>query len=203
MRTIILSGSIIVSAIATPALAQEADASGFYIGALAGYDSVELEYDGLSGDESDVLYGVVAGYDANLGGAVVGIEAEIADSGVSSTATDIFELDDSATLSASRDLYIGARVGARVTDSILLYAKGGYTNARAKLSYTDSFGDTYSDSDTLDGYRIGAGAEYTFGNFGFRAEYRYSDYGEYSYEGVSTGIEARRSQVVGTIVYGF
>ncbi|GGD84312.1 outer membrane protein [Croceicoccus mobilis] len=203
MRTIILSGAVIASVIATPALAQEADASGFYIGALAGYDSVELEYDGVSGDESDVLYGVVAGYDANLGGAVVGIEAEIADSGVSSTATDIFEFDDSATLSASRDLYIGARVGARVTPSILLYAKGGYTNARVKLAYTDSFGDTYSDSDTLDGYRIGAGAEYTFGNFGFRAEYRYSDYGEYSYEGVGTGIEARRSQVVGTIVYGF
>lgn len=203
MRTIILSGAFIASAIATPALAQEADASGFYIGALAGYDSVELEYDGVSGDESDVLYGVVAGYDANLGGAVVGIEAEIADSGVSSTATDIFEFDDSATLSASRDLYIGARVGARMTPSILLYAKGGYTNARVKLAYTDSFGDTYSDSDTLDGYRIGAGAEYTFGNFGFRAEYRYSDYGEYSYEGVNTGIEARRSQVVGTVVYGF
>lgn len=57
-----------------------------------------------------------------------------------------------------------------------------------KVDYTDGT-DSFSDSDTLDGFRIGAGVEYSFGRFSLRGEYRYSGYGEYAYDGVATGIK--------------
>lgn len=181
---------------ATPAFAQA------YVGVVGGYDNVELEYDGESGNKDGVMYGVVAGYDAAVGGAVFGIEAELSDSEVSESAEDVFVLGDTAKLSAGRDIYVGARAGFNVTERFMVYAKGGYTSTRVKLSYDDGI-DAYSESDDLDGYRIGAGLEYKAGPMGVRAEYRFSDYGEYSYEGVDTGIEARRGQVVAAVTFGF
>jgi opacity protein-like surface antigen len=38
---------------------------------------------------------------------------------------------------------------------------------------------------------------------GIRGEYRYSDYGNYHYNGVDTGLKTRRHQVVVTLVGKF
>lgn len=196
MKKAVTFAAIALCGVSAPALAQA------YVGVVGGYDSVELEYDGVADDKSDVTYGVVAGYDAFLGGAVVGIEAELTDSEVSDTAQNIYDSGIDATLSAGRDIYVGGRLGLKASENVLIYGKAGYTNARVSLTLSD--GETSEKySDEIDGYRLGAGVEYKMNNIGIRAEYRYSDYGEYKYEGEATGIEARRSQVVAAVTFGF
>ncbi len=178
MRTIIF-GTLLATAVAAPAFAQDkvADApfTGPHIEALAGYDHVggEAGRDGL-------LYGIGAGYDFQLGGAVAGIEGEWSDSTVRGSTTDLAVIGDSAGLRTDRDLYVGARLGVAVAPSTLLYAKGGYTNARFKTIYNNGAGVTTNFGNTTDGYRIGAGVEQKFNLFGpsgfVKAEYRYSNY---------------------------
>lgn len=184
--------------VSVPAYAQDdTSLGGAKIGLIGGYDSVKLSVDGDSASKGGFVYGVTAGYDFDLGKAVVGIEAELADSTAKEKVTDILEAGDEASIAASRDLYIGARVGFAVGSNVLVYAKGGYSNVRVKARYADST-DSFSDSDTLDGYRLGAGVELV-GQMNFaRLEYRYSDYGKYSYDGFNTGISASRHQVVAT-----
>lgn len=194
----LLPALCIAAIAATPAHAQEAgNFGGVKLGVLTGYDNVGLEYADLDGDDDGVLYGVTAGYDMDLGSAVIGLELEASDSSTKERYTDAV-YGDSVALSAGRDLYIGARIGIPVTNHLLIYAKGGYTNARAKLSYNDGEGLVVSDSDTLDGWRLGGGVELASVNHFSRIEYRYSDYGDYKVGGVNTGVSASRQQVAVT-----
>ena len=138
---------------ATPALAQDgASFTGPRIEAIVGYDHVKIS--GL-GSDGGLAYGVGAGYDFQLGGAVAGIEAEISDASTKESG-----------LKAGRDLYAGARIGGAVGANTLLYAKAGYTNARV------SGGGHIN----LDGFRVGAGIEHSLGQAYLKAEYRYSNY---------------------------
>lgn len=195
MKKTIIAATVATVAVATQAHAQEAsNFGGAKIGAVVGYDKVRLKLDGESGSKDGVLYGVTAGYDFDLGSAVVGIEAEATDASTKESVTDVISIGDEARLSAGRDLYVGARIGVPVSNRILVYAKVGYTNARFKASYDDGV-DTLTGSDNLDGYRAGAGVEMSTGQGFVRAEYRYSDYGKYSYAGIDTGIKAARHQV--------
>ncbi|MCW2396694.1 MULTISPECIES: outer membrane protein [unclassified Sphingobium] len=189
--------------VATPAAAQEGPTfSGLSLAVLGGYDSVRLS-DGVdNGSSDDFAYGVSLGYNADLGSAVVGVEAEVADSEVKESVTDQFVTGDELSLSAARDLYVGVRAGAKLAPNALIYAKAGYTNARLKVSYTDGV-DSISDGDNLDGYRLGAGVEYSFGRFGIRGEYRFSDYGKLKFDDVDTGISMQRHQVMVGLVGKF
>ena len=197
MKKLISAAAFVASTFA-PAMAQDAvPFSGPWIGFSGGFDSVNLKLNGDSGSDNGVLYGVNAGYDFNLGGAVIGVEAELSDSTVKESGSDVLVANDQLSLAASRDIYAGVRVGVPVSSSVLAYAKGGYSNARAKLSYTDSTG-TYSEGDNLDGFRIGAGVEYSVNKVIARVEYRYSDYGTYDYAGVSTGLKTSRHQIAVT-----
>jgi len=184
------------AAIAAPAYAQEqSNFAGAKIGAVVGYDNVTLEYEDLDADKDGFLYGVTAGYDMDLGGAIIGAELEASDSSTKQRYTDFLASGDSATLAAGRDLYIGARIGLPLSPSLLAYVKGGYTNARAKLTYNDGTGFSVSDSDTLDGWRVGGGVELSNASSFARVEYRYSDYGEYKSDGINTGLSVSRQQV--------
>jgi outer membrane immunogenic protein len=163
---IIIAAAVLAAASATPAFAQDATApanfSGGHIEAISGYDSVHAVGDSTGG----VLYGIAGGYDFRSGGAVFGIEAEASESTTGQCAgTDCFE--------ASRDLYVGGRLGAVVRDNVLLYAKAGYTNARFDITTAG-----LTDSGNLDGIRGGAGVELALRNspVSVRAEYRYSNY---------------------------
>ncbi|MCW2368439.1 outer membrane protein [Sphingobium sp. B11D3D] len=189
--------------VATPAAAQEGPTfSGLSLAVLGGYDSVRLS-DGVdNGSSDDFAYGVSLSYNADLGSAVVGVEAEVADSDVKESVTDQFVTGDELSLSAARDLYVGVRAGAKLAPNALIYAKAGYTNARLKVSYTDGV-DSISDGDNLDGYRLGAGVEYSFGRFGIRGEYRFSDYGKLKFDDVDTGISMQRHQVMVGLVGKF
>lgn len=177
---------VIIAALATccisvPAYAQDdAGLGGFKVGVVAGYDSTKVtikdEGESDSGSKGGFLYGLTAGYDYSLGKMLVGIETEISDSTMKVKDDDDDE-STKASISASRDLYVGARFGVAVSPSVLLYAKAGYTNTRLKSRFEDDT-DTYKGKLKLDGYRLGAGAELVKGRTFGRIEYRYSDYGK-------------------------
>lgn len=187
-------GALVLAPVSAQAQ-QAGNFGGAKLGVLAGYDNVNLEYADLDGDDDGVLYGVTAGYDVDLGSAVIGLELEASDSSTSQRYNDLFYLGDSVKLAAGRDLYVGARIGIPVSRHVLVYAKGGYTNARAKLSYDDGAGFKISDSDTLDGWRLGGGVEIANETSFARIEYRYSDYGDYKVDGYNTGLAVSRQQV--------
>jgi len=154
MRMIYAAAALVAFA-ATPAFAQESRQpfDGGHIGVVAGYDS--LHGAGVTSD--GIAYGVQGGYDFRLGGAVLGLEAEAAESST-----------DRGPVEAGRDLYAGGRIGAVVGGRGLLYAKLGYTNARLSAPGAGV---------NLDGIRAGAGIEWMVGrNVSVRAEYRYSNY---------------------------
>ena len=159
---------LLASAAAAPALAQDAASgatfTGAHVEALGGGDRVQAN----GGHDDGILYGVGAGYDIQRGGAVIGIEGEATDS----TQKQAF---GGLTEKASRDLYVGGRVGTVVGGNNLFYLKAGYTNARFKAEGTAT-GVNVAEGN-LDGVRVGAGVEHALSNHAFvKAEYRYSNY---------------------------
>lgn len=189
MRKYIIA-ALFAAAAAAPALAQPAAPfTGPRIEGLVGYDHVR----GDGGGRNGVTYGVGLGYDFQLGGAVVGIEGEAADSSVDKCKGGFVAAGDSLCLNAKRDLYVGGRVGAVVGPRTLVYAKAGYTNARVGLNYDDGTvagAGNFRLNENLDGVRVGAGLEHMLGrNTYVKAEYRYSNY--------EKGLE--RHQVVGGV----
>ncbi|GMM93004.1 outer membrane protein [Qipengyuania sp. MTN3-11] len=175
------------ASLATPALAQEADTfTGFRAQAIGGYDSVtagsSVDDDGNDNNDQSIdgfAYGAAVGYDFDFGGAVIGAEAEYTDSTAKTEFSNgDFEGFGFGSVDAGRDLYFGARAGAKVAPDVLLYAKGGYTNAKLNVLAND--GTTEFDEDfDLDGYRVGGGLEYAINPRAFvNVEYRYSNYSE-------------------------
>jgi outer membrane immunogenic protein len=195
MRYLLLAAAL--GSVAAPALAQEnAPFTGPHIEALLGYDVVGTPDDNKDG----LLYGASAGYDFQIGGAVLGAEAEFTDSTTRARENGIVTAADSASIRAARDLYVGARLGFAVAPSTMIYAKGGYTNARFKSEYNNGAGVTTLSSADLDGYRIGAGIEQKlnlFGPSGFvKAEYRYSNYRHLNAAGATSSIDLDRHQLL-------
>lgn len=180
MRFLIASALLASAAIATPAFAQDAPApatdkpfQGFSITAITGVDSASAF--GESG--TGVIYGGQVGYDIQSGKAVFGLEGEVAG------ASTKYCFNPSATTQfcdkAGRDLYAGARVGYVVGNATMIYVKGGYTNARDSVSYTDSVtpANNSKGAGNQDGFRAGVGVETKLGtNLVAKAEYRYSNY---------------------------
>ena len=171
-----LIATLLVGAVAAPAFAQTAPATGLRIEGLVGYDRVDVEDEGSDG----VAYGAAVGYDVQAGNAVVGIEGEISESTVDECVTGVGIVGDELCAQMGRDLYVGGRAGTVVGRNTLLYAKAGYTNARTRLQYEDGTPGTaldFEDSRNLDGIRAGAGAEFGIGpNSYIKTEYRYSNY---------------------------
>lgn len=188
MRKLVLTLLVGIAA-ASPAMAQErAPFTGFRLEGLLGWDRVQ------SGGRDDAVgYGIGAGYDMQLGGALLGIEGEVSDSDSRQCSGAATLADPRLCLKTGRDLYAGARVGA-VMGNALVYAKAGYTNARGKFTSNDGVNETTLAGRTLDGIRAGAGAELALGANSFvKTEYRYSNY--------ERGVE--RHQVMGGFGFRF
>lgn len=164
MRKIILSALAGTAALAaTPAFAQ-GDAQAFrgaHVEAVTGYDHISG-----AGGEDGILYGIGGGYDFRTNNVVLGIEGEV----LESTAG---ECVGNLCVDASRDFYIGGRIGAVVAPRVLVYGKVGYSNARVDVTQNN-----VGDHTNLDGIRAGAGVEMQFRNspLSLRAEYRYTNY---------------------------
>ncbi len=185
-KTVALLAGISLSAIAAPAFAQDSEATftGPRVEAIVGYDIARAgsSVDDDANQDNDqsidgLMYGVAVGYDFDFGGVVLGAEAELTDSTAKVDFDDgDFEGFGFGNVSAGRDLYFGARAGVKATPDVLVYAKGGYTNAKFDIRSNDGTTEFNQDIDT-DGYRIGAGAEYALGKNSFmKLEYRYSNY---------------------------
>ncbi len=208
-------GAAAAAFLAMPAAAQDSGFSGPWVAGTVGYDQSRAgsTVDDEANEDNDesaegVLYGVGVGYDYDLGNLVLGAEAEFTES----TAETEFEDDDPEAfglgrVETGRDIYVGARVGFKATPSTMVYAKGGYTNARFNFVGTDGTLDEEASLDT-DGYRIGAGVEQRFGTNTFaKLEYRYSNYskGEIDFEtdgfddSDRLNIDTDRHQVVASV----
>lgn len=195
MKKIIASLAAASAIAAVPAMAQGTAEpfKGFHVEGLAGYDVTKagssVDDDAtVDNDESidGVVFGVGAGYDFKMGNLVVGPEAEV----TWSTAKTSFEDGDFegfgiGNVKANRDLYVGGRVGYAFTPRTMVYAKGGYTNAKFDVRNGDGTVVTSDDIDA-DGWRVGAGVEQAVSdNIFAKVEYRYSNYekGELDFTG--------------------
>lgn len=173
---------------ACPALAQDARATitGPRVEATVGWDKSRS---GSSVDDdttrdldqsiNGIVYGGGVGFDVALGDAlVVGAEAELTDSTADADNDGVPNTFNLGRVEAGRDIYVGARAGFILGNNMLVYAKGGYTNARFNLVGTDGTVDLNQRLDT-DGWRLGAGVETAIGENAFaKIEYRYSNYNE-------------------------
>lgn len=213
LLAIMMSGTL-----ASPALAQSTEGSpftGFRVEGLAGYDVLrpgggDEGSDGEADSIDGLLYGVGVGFDFDLGGVVAGIEGEFSKSTGKQNARDAVEgIDVASSFEVGRDLYIGGRIGFTAGSSTLIYAKGGYTNARVDASVEfdgAGFGESglagFETKARVDGFRLGAGIEQLFGpNVYGKLEYRYSNYSSFEVGDDSAGtgnekIDLDRHQVV-------
>jgi outer membrane immunogenic protein len=162
---------------AAPALAQETGApSGLYVGALAGYEGIDVRSaDGSATASADAaVYGLSAGYDLGLGNAFVGVEGEVS---TSSSSTEFPDSLGSARdgLDANGQYYLGVRAGVALTRGIAAYGKVGYTSLSTRaFTQSGSLGELKNNAD---GVRYGAGLQVQLpGPLEGRVEYRRSTY---------------------------
>lgn len=175
--------ALLATAIAAPALAQDApNFNGPYVGVQLGWQqdrqslttgTVPPATARAKGD--GFAYGGQIGYDFNLGSAVVGIETSL----TGRTGTNRFPTFD---LEAGRTINVTGRAGFLVTPEGLLYARGGYSNARFTIV------NPVGPAETRDGWTVGAGYEHVLGrNVSARLEYNYADYGDDLLPGIGGG----------------
>ena len=190
VRTAIVA--LVAAVVAPPVAAQgEASFTGPRIEAHAGYEKLRVRpatvpQDAFDGrfDDSSIVYGAGVGYDLAVGRSLVaGVEANIDFSGAKEQVSTVGLpcLPPCApqplvtTLEAGRELDVSARVGFQVVPSGLLYAKGGYANARLEVtSQTGALVERIKG--TADGYRLGVGYEHSFRGLFAKLEYRYSNF---------------------------
>lgn len=219
---LLATGSLAV--LAAPAAAQEDRGfNGPWVAGVGGFDKNKAgstidddaeDDDGIFEDNQSangIVYGAAAGYDVDLGTMVIGAEAELTDSTADSDFADPATDFGLGSVDAGRDIYVGARAGFKVTPNTLLYAKGGYTNARFNYIGSDGTTDYEQNLDT-DGWRIGGGVEQKLGGNAFaKLEYRYSNYKEgeidFEAEGIADSdqfdIDTDRHQVVAGVGWRF
>ncbi len=192
--------------------------SGPRIELRAGWDRLDLVAETREGGDrietsfgdSGVTYGTEIGYDYVHGVSVIGLYAGIARSSLS-TCEDLLA---GASVYArecekpGREISVGGRVGFVTGANSLVYLKGGYSNASARYTYDDRYEPSYSFSqtETFDGFHVGAGGEAGLGRHAYgKLEYLYTNYGgaRYSIDGyqIDTGIE--RHQITAGLGYRF
>lgn len=177
------AGLLAAVTFATSAFAQDKPAfNGPRVEAILGYDHIgagsSVDTDDGNDDQSvgGFLYGIGAGYDVNLGKAVVGAETELSDSTGKSDRHDFTQGFGFGRVGTGRDIYVGVRAGYLVNPATLLYVKGGYTNARLNILAGDTDEELDQNFD-LDGWRVGLGVERALSSNAFaKIEYRYSNY---------------------------
>ena len=210
MRKFVLAASALSAFTAVPALAQETNPTftGPRIEATLGYDHVGAGSSTSNNNGRDdqkidgLLYGGGIGYDVAVGSLLVGAEGEITGSTARNSQNSYTSTFGYGRVKQGRDLYAGARIGILASPTTMIYAKGGYTNARLDLTRNNTQVTTDRHFN-LDGYRVGAGVEQSVGGKAYlKAEYRYSNYGDARLEyanGANTdnfSVDTDRHQVV-------
>jgi outer membrane immunogenic protein len=160
-----------------PATAMAQNFEGPYVGAQIGWnqDKANLPNGATATvQKRDALVGgIYAGYDHEVAkNVVLGVET-----GLQAGSEDqIIGAGNAYTIDQRYSFDISARAGYVINNDTLVYARGGYTNSRVRL--TDSTaGLSTQDSRNLDGWFVGGGVERKLlTNVSARLEYRYHQY---------------------------
>jgi outer membrane immunogenic protein len=180
VRKVLAAAAVAAGFAATPALAQSAAPSGLYVGAIGGYEGIDVESaDGTATASADsAVYGISAGYDLSLGSAFVGVEGELSTSSGDTRFPSTFT-GARDSLEANGQYYVGARAGFALTPGIAAYGKVGYTSLSTK-AFT-SAGTLAELEDNAGGLRFGGGVQVALpGPLEGRVEYRRSRYKDVS-----------------------
>lgn len=184
MKRIVSSVAALALTVGLASAASAEPFNGPYVGVQAGWNqdklgtpSTPLGNVAIDRSQDSLSGGVFAGYDYKVSPRfVIGAEAGVQFGNDDSVARDTGAA--LVTVDPKRSFDLTARAGYLVTDNTLLYARGGYTNARVRTSVEDAAG-IRSASANRDGWLVGGGLEHAISdNVSARAEYRYSDLDE-------------------------
>lgn len=200
IKSAILAAAGAVAALsfgATPASAETFN--GPYVGASIGYNHDRVQGQAPDGTaitatatKDAVDLGAYAGYNYKLTPRIViGAEGDVGFTtsdriGARTGAT-------SASIDPQRQFGLSVRAGYLVDDKTLVYARGGYTNLRARTTLATG-ASTVRD---LDGYHVGGGVERAItDHISARIEYRYNNYD-------NDGSKYERHQALFGVSYNF
>lgn len=191
------------------ASANEATWDGPYIGLHAGYNSMKPDLvDGtdprwsINSQMKGVSGGVLAGYNIQSSGVVLGLEADF---GLTSTDADANpnEYADFTAFKAKWNSHLRARVGVPVGKT-LIFAAGGLAVTRLKVDDIDEgWGEA---SHTVTGFTIGGGVEHAVSDrLSVRAEYLFDNYAKKAgiIDGYPYTVEPKAHTVRAAVAYRF
>lgn len=223
MRLGYFAALLAATAAACPAFAQEDNFSGLRGEVRVGWDSTGVDAAFPDPDDADetltvdsddggITYGAELGYDLQLGNVVLGAYGGLDFSQVEACGEVLG--DDLGCADTGRNLTAGVRAGYVLGDSVLVYAKGGYSNGRLRFDYDGDVEDDDNDpvafSRNRGGYHFGGGFEVALNpNLYVKAEYVYTDYGRFDYafgdedDPLSARIGANRHQATAGIGFRF
>lgn len=164
--------------------------SGFYAGVNADYGwggvtrRQTIGGAAIDNNTNGAALGVQAGYNLDLGGIVLGTEADLQWSSISYS-----EAVGADTFKAGVDFFGTVRGRAGMSfGQVMPYVTGGFAAGRGTASVTAANGVTASQSATHMGWTVGAGLEaQATENISLKAEYLYVDLGTQTYTGLSVG----------------
>ena len=159
--------------------------SGFYAGVNAGYGFGTLRREPVGGgvatenNTGGWNLGAQAGYNVDMGGFVLGGEADLQWSAINYQA----DVGAPGTLKASVDGFGTLRARAGLTfDRVMPYVTGGVAIGNSTVSLTDPANVVTSQTNTHLGWTVGAGLEAAAtDNITIKAEYLYVDLGAKTY----------------------
>jgi outer membrane immunogenic protein len=153
--------------------------TGLYFGATYGYADGKIDWDDdLKIDHSGGIGTLFAGYNLQLGRAVIGVEADVWGLG------DVSGEDDLGLATADLDrLYsVRGRLGFLATPALLVYATGGGAWASYDLKLPGG-----TESHTFSGYQVGGGTELMLSpHWTVKLEYLFTDLSSEDVGGVGT-----------------
>ncbi|WP_072338476.1 outer membrane protein [Devosia enhydra] len=150
--------------------------SGAYVGVHVGYgfgEAIDIDNDGYTWDMSGLIAGAQAGVNYQMDGIVLGLEADIAWTGVNGPYLFNGALDDEDYVaSISWMSTLRGRVGVDL-DGYLVYGTAGVAIAGLFIDYFDD-----DSAETHVGFAVGAGVEKMITEtISLKAEYLYANFG--------------------------
>ncbi|MER8431163.1 outer membrane protein [Mesorhizobium caraganae] len=185
--------------------------TGGYIGLQAGYAWGNGNVDQIGGpgfidtDPDGFLGGVYAGYNYQMSNnIVIGAELDIVYANVDGSGQVFLAPGVPAGVTATEELNWSGAARLRLgyaADRFLPYIAGGVAFGDIDISNDNgpgSFGDTFT------GWTIGVGLDYAMtDNLLLRAEYRYTDFGNKSFEDFGSEVDLKTNEVRFGIAYKF
>jgi len=146
-------------------------------------------------------YGGEVGYDLPLGNVTIGVYAgaNLSSAGECEPIAVVNEM----CITSGRSFYGGVRVGYQLSDGILAYAKGGYSNGRITTSYKDVVTPANGGAahDDFSGYHVGGGVQVDLSAAVYaKLEYLHTNYQDYEERGGTAVFGTRVDR--NTLLYG-